>query len=372
MTKRAVNEETLSTPQYSVWGRIGILFITLAVAIFMGAFGYGYYELSKVNIALAHAMTNVELQSTDTQQALATLRQTVGTLEDGLSKSQNLAAEQEQLVAEWRSAQKGDLDKWRLAEAQYLIKIANDHLQFTHDAPMAITLLQRADGTLQNVQNGNVLEIRKAIAGDVAALQAVPQVDATSLYLHIDALNAQLEQLPLPVDSLKTTTTEMAPIDIPANTPWWKAGLIRSWQTLRHFVVVRNTGASGMPLIFPEEKTFLYQNLHAQLQNAMWAVLHRDNDIYQASLTSAAKWIQQYFVQDAPETKTILQNIAELQKMDIKPAALNLDATLQLFNADTATTSAAPAAAASETVSENPAPTVDAAASTSAADLEAH
>lgn len=361
MTKHAVNEEIVSTPRYSVWGRIGMLFITLAVAVFMGAFGYGYYELSKVNIALAHEMSKVDQQSTDTQHELTALQQTVGTLQDGLSKSQNLAAEQEQLVAEWRSAQKGDLDKWRLAEAQYLIKIANDHLQFTHDAPMAITLLQRADGTLQNVQNGNVLEIRKAIASDVTTLQAVPQVDATSLYLHIDALNAQLEQLPLPVDSLKAPTTDMASVDIPANTPWWKAGLIRSWQTLRHFVVVRNMGASGMPLIFPEEKTFLYQNLHAQLQNAMWAVLHRDNDIYQASLTSASKWIQQYFDQEAPETKTILQNIAELQKMDIKPAELNLNATLQLFNSDSAT---------SDAVSVNPAPNVDAAVAASMADTE--
>lgn len=363
MTKHAVNEETVSTPRHSVWGRIGMLLIILAVAIFMGAFGYGYYELSKVNIALAHSMTSVEQQTADAQQALAALRQTVGTLEDGLSKSQNLAAEQEQLVAEWRSAQKGDLDKWRLAEAQYLIKIANDHLQFTHDTPMAVTLLQRADGTLQNVQNGNVLEIRKAIASDVAALQAVPQVDATSLYLHIDALNGQLENLPLPVDSLKAPATDMAPIEIPANTPWWKAGLIRSWQTLRHFVVVRNTGASGMPLVFPEEKTFLYQNLHAQLQNAMWAVLHRDNDIYQASLMSAAKWIQQYFDQDAPETKTILQNIAELQKMNIKPAELNLDATLQLFNGDSAAapvpSEAASAAASSADSAVDPASAAD-------------
>ncbi len=326
-----VNEESIPARRQSGWERMGIVIMILAVAGFMGAFGYGYYELSNVNVALARTMASVEQRSSETQQSVSTLHQTVSALEDDVAKSQHLAAEQEKLVTEWRNAQKGDLDKWRIAEAQYLTKIANDHLVFTHDTGMAITLLQRADATLQSVQNADVLEIRKAIAADVTTLQSAPQIDTTSLYLHINALNAQMEQLPLLADTLNSTTSNTS-IDIPADAPWWRAGLLRSWQVINKFIVVRNMNASGVPLIFPEEKTYLYQNLHAQMQNAMWAVLYRYNDVYQASLANTIAWIQKYFVLDAPETKTILQNLQELQQMDIKPVVASLDTTLQLFD----------------------------------------
>src|SRR5438045_770691 len=87
-----------------------------------------------------------------------------------------------------------------------------------------------------------------------------------------------------------------------------------------------------LPLILPDEKIFLYQNLHAQLENAMWAVLQQNADIYQSSLKRASAWVQLYFAQDAAQTKIMLQNLEELQKINIQPTSINLAATLQLFD----------------------------------------
>ncbi len=43
-------------------------------------------------------------------------------------KSVELSAKQEQIIADWQAAQKGNLNKWYVAEAQYLVRLANDHL----------------------------------------------------------------------------------------------------------------------------------------------------------------------------------------------------------------------------------------------------
>lgn len=83
---------------------------------------------------------------------------------------------------------------------------------------------------------------------------------------------------------------------------------------------MRNTGTTAAPLIFPEEKMFLYQNLHAQLENAMWAALHHNPDVYKTSLARASAWITQYFAQEAPETKAVLARLNELQQVDVKAA----------------------------------------------------
>ena len=64
----------------------------------------------------------------------------------------------------------------------------------------------------------------------------------------------------------------------------------------------------------------------------MWAVLHRDAAVYQASLNRALAWAQQYFVQDSPETKAFIQNLETLQKIDIQPPTIDLAETLQHFD----------------------------------------
>ena len=60
---------------------------------------------------------------------------------------------------------------------------------------------------------------------------------------------------------------------------------------VKQIVVVRYNASTTLPLVLPEEKSFLYQNLHAEMESAMWAVLHRNPSVYQTSLTRLTSWI---------------------------------------------------------------------------------
>jgi uroporphyrin-3 C-methyltransferase len=254
----------------------------------------------------------------------------VSDLQQAGQKSQDLATQQEKVMADWHAAQQGDLNKWHVAEAQYLVKLANDHLQFSHDVNLALILLQQADATLQNSQDPNLLDIRKAVAADVANLQNLPSVDVTALYTRVTALDAEVDQLPLPKSPLKTD--ENAPIVVAKDLPWWKAGMEYAWQGLNKIVIVRKNVNGVLPLVLPEEKMFLYQNLHAQLEDVIWSILQRNQTIYQASLARLMAWIPLYFDQDAQATKTFVQALVELQKSNIQPATVNLADTMNLFD----------------------------------------
>ncbi len=314
----------------SGWANMGILFSTLAIVILLGAFGYAYFQLAQTNIALAQALTDINTQTVNNQKSVEALQTSVNTLQQDAQKSADLSAKQEQLIADWQAAQKGILIKWYVAEAQYLVKLANDHLMFTHDMTLSLTLLQRAEQVLQNLPNDDLLDIRKSLSADIAKLQSAPSVNTTALYVQLNGLNDIVDQLPLPSSPLKAE--EKQKIET-SNTslPWWKAGLNKTWDALGKIVIVRSE-ANVQPFVMPEEKIFLYQNLHAQFESTMWSVLHHKPDVYQASLARALSWVQKYFDQSAPATLNMQKQLQELSKINIEPTTITLNDTLQLFD----------------------------------------
>lgn len=329
MTEQQKPEE--KQPNIRKWSRIGLVVSVFAIA-FIACFGYGYFELSKVNIQLAHMVVDVQNRTSSGQSDIEGLKNSVNSMQQSLQKTQDLSVQQEKIMSDWRAAQQGDLNKWHAAQAQNLAKMANEQLQFMQNAKMAVVLLQQADRELQTAQDPALLEIRKSLASDVTNLQALPQVDVTSIFMHLNALNDLVDKLPLPVNPLKSDNQQIPATPVSGQTSWWKTGLDSAWQGLSKIVIVRKYAKGALPLVLPEEKVFLYQNLHAQIENAIWGLLHNNPEIYTASLVHAAAWIQQYFAQDAQETKTLLQNLAELQKMNIQPPVSSLTNTLQLFD----------------------------------------
>lgn len=331
MSDESVTELNQQMKTYGRKNRLG-LWLLLSVFIMGTAFFvYGYYQLADFNISLAKRMSEFQKDIVDDHSNLMNLEKTVHDIEQFIKKSQDLSAQQERLVNEWRSAQKGNLEKWYVAEAQYLVNLANDQLQFNQDISMAKVLLQRADQVLAKLQNPSVLELRKSIAKDLGSLQSLPETKVTELYLHLTAINNQIDQLPLPAQPLKPSTAESATTKS-ADLPWWQNFLASTWQGLRQIVIIRNTDKTPLSLVLPDEKVFLYQNLHAQMESAMWAVLHHNADVYQMSLSRAIAWIQQYFDQKVPATQLLLQHLQEMRPGLVQLAPINLSATLQLFD----------------------------------------
>ncbi len=294
-----------------------MLFILLAFI----AIGFIYSKLMP-------CISDVQNQLARTADAITLLK---SSLTDVQQKQQQNSDDTKQLRAEWNVMQKNDVSKWHLAEAQYLVRLANDRLQFAHNVTLALVLLKRADQVLATDNTANILEIRKALAADMARISALPTINVTSLYLQLVSLNAALDQLPLPTQPLKPENSS-TPIVNTANLPWWQAAWQHTLAALSKIVVVRYNQTTTLPLVMPDEKMFLYQNVHAQIENASWALLHRNHIVYQASLQRALTWIQQYFAPDAAETKRVLQQLQALLSVNILPPTVDITATQVLID----------------------------------------
>lgn len=311
-----MTDDTKTEVKLFPWGKLSFILIVITWMIIAALCIYSYKRALTIKI---NATQQIDL-----------IKTTLSELQQSNEKSKNLAAEQEKLIADWKQSAAGDLEKWRVAESLYLVKLANDHLQFSHNTTLALTLLQRADAVLKEQNHDGFLDIRKSIASDISQISSAPQVNITDVYLVLSGLDTALNQLPLPYSPLKQTAV-VAPRDYDAMS-WWKATWLKTWDSLRKVIIVRNTTQSSLPLVLPDEKPFLYQNMHAQMENIMWALLAHNNAVYQASLTRLIDWIKTYFDQDAAETKSVLEKLTELQKLNIEPPTQNVSQTLELFD----------------------------------------
>ncbi|HEY7775631.1 MAG TPA: uroporphyrinogen-III C-methyltransferase, partial [Kineobactrum sp.] len=132
-------------------------------------------------------------------QVLPTLDQQSGRLQQLESKLQVELQQLEAQLQEQRQAlariSGGDSDSWLLAEVEYLLRLASQRLIMVGDTDSAQALLKSADSILRQLDDTTLYPVRRALAVDLAALRAVPDVDTEGLYLRLSALIDQVAEL---------------------------------------------------------------------------------------------------------------------------------------------------------------------------------
>jgi uncharacterized protein HemX/uroporphyrinogen-III synthase len=316
-TTSAQPEKQQYFPWRGIWIFISILvLIALLVAAYLGERRFMLVDAGVANL------------NTDVGNKLSQNQDTITVLQKNLSDAQQNILSLQQSVNDLRNAEHSNKDAWSVSEAQYLTKLANDNLQIGDNLPLVLRLLQTADQELATLSDPKVAPIRKALATDIAALEAVPTVDAAGIYMQLSALNSEVDKLPMlnnrPLNDAST-------VENANDKSWWRRGLKESWKTLRQIVVVRYNQTGQRPFIAPEQQQFLYQNIHAMFAQAMSALTQKQPAIYRESLQTADAWIKQYFMQDSPLTIALLKSVEQLQAVAIKPELPNISATLQTF-----------------------------------------
>ncbi len=212
---------------------------------------------------------------------------------------------------------------WMIAEAEYLIRLANHRLLLDRDVDTALAALATADARLRDTGDPALIPARKALAEDMAALRALPRVDRTGLSLQLSALARQAAALPLATptpERLAAAPETPAAEGAPAETdrPWW-ASLTDAWEILRGLIVIRQHDDPVQPLIPPEQRFFLTQNLVLQLEQARIALLRGEADIYRERVAQARDWVARYFDGADPAVAESLARLKDLAGRDIAP-----------------------------------------------------
>ncbi|MCZ0927493.1 uroporphyrinogen-III C-methyltransferase [Halomonas janggokensis] len=230
------------------------------------------------------------------------------------------------VLAQLSQEQETDERDWLHAEAAYLLRLANQRLQLEGDVEGATALLRTADARLEDADNPALTSVRREIANELAALDAVPRLDRTGVYL---ALNAQQERvaglrLSQAVEERAVTSSIEQP---PTGT--FERQLARFGEELKDLVMIRHHDEALEALVTPEQESYLRQSLRLILEQSQLALLKEEQSLYEASIDKALELINGYYDTSREETQRVIERLEELKEVTVEPELPDISGSQQ-------------------------------------------
>jgi len=326
--KNKAVDERGSTPNYSALSRY--ILPALTIIAFMLALNASYQSMRINQLTLLHK-TDVEeeiavlnQQQKNTLNKINTLSQTA---QDEQLKQQNRLAEVNKnlnVVLQQNLYQKQD---WLLLKAQYFLELAQTNAQWSDNQQTTIALLQEADKVLQTMTEQQYFPVRQAIAKEIAQIKAMPTTDVAGMLSKLDAAQATIEQL-----SIKQPVSVKNQINKNASASPWQEHFWGNMNFLEKLVVVRRQYENIQPLLSPLYQSLLRETIRINLQEAQWAVLQANNEVYQKSLSQALANINRIFDSGDVPVKALVTQIQDLQQQKVNTSHPILEQSLPLLN----------------------------------------
>jgi uroporphyrin-3 C-methyltransferase len=221
--------------------------------------------------------------------------------------------------------------EWLVAEAEYLVNLAGHRLILARDVNTAITALKAADDRLREAGDPSLIALRKALAADINALEAIAVPDTAGLSLKLSTMVQDVDDLPLLTPEPTAAKQQISPTQPSIEN--WRELPAAMWEDMKKLVIIRDHQGPIKPLLSPEQHFFLSQNLKLQLEQARLALLNGEQAIYYERLDTVQTWLNNWFDLENNRTAHMLDQIKKLKAIDIQPALPELTRTYQAFQA---------------------------------------
>lgn len=224
------------------------------------------------------------------------------------------------------------LDSWALEEVEQLLRIANHSLQLSSDVSTAVAGLELADKRLEELANPALLPVRERVADNITALKSLEAVDTAGLSLRLSGMAAKVEDLPLDQTTQRPIAGMAGDRDSAAgsdgdSSEWLRAGgeLLAD---LKKLVRIQNIEKPAKPLLTPDQRYFLYNNLRLMFSGAQIAALRRDTATFQANLEQSASWMREYFDTGHQGVQQLLDDIENMSRLELSPELPDISGSL--------------------------------------------
>jgi len=332
----------LGKPQKARSNKGMLWFVLILLVIATGGIGWSTYQQylmeqnwqslrSDLVEQSAGQSQNVSLAKEDAQQSLKVssdnsrlvMQQTqlINQLKDALTATQ-------ERVRELSGRQQQD---WLLAEAEYLIKLAEYKITLEKDKTTAIGLLKTADQRVMEIADNSLLELRQIIAQDVGNLQLVVAPDVGGISSQLIATSKQIEALDLKALSLEEIEPKKKESQTESEEFSWR-DVYQDF--LNDFVTTHHHDEPRRPLMTPEQRGNLNANIQLALQKAQIALVRSEQELYENSINEALTWVETFFVANEV-SETVINNLKSLAMQRVMidlPNSLDSKNAIQAIN----------------------------------------
>jgi uncharacterized protein HemX len=234
----------------------------------------------------------------------------------------------ENSVAALQGASAGARDSWLLAEAEYYMQIANAQLQLGNNPRLAMLALEMADERVVQMANPALTDVRRALADELAALEAMEKPDLQGATLTLASLARVVDSLPL-----RVAGSTMGRGESTSDEELGATG--RAWASVKDamsgLVKVTPPDEETRALLTPDAARLIRSNLALQLQAARLALLRGEQAIFEQSLEDADALLEQYFDSGSAQVASARDTIAEIRDSMVAVAAPDISDSLRLI-----------------------------------------
>ena len=303
---------------------LGLLAILLSLGSIAGL-GYLYYALihtapvatleSRVQ-GLAASGDGLRGALERTESDVARLQTQLSSELDALADEQARRLEENEAsvlrtLADFRDQTPPAESEWKIAEAEYLLRVANHRLLLERDSRTALTLLRATDQILEELDDFALHVARAQLADEILALEGTRDLDTQGIFLRLEAAKNQIPELPIGLpEYLERPDRE----PLPEELSFWQ----RRYAELMSLFEFRRVDAGTLQRIpTPDETVYLERSLRLALETAQLALLRRHQTVYQQSLDNAQRWSEEYLAADSSAVQAFVDEIAALQALDV-------------------------------------------------------
>ncbi|MFZ2725918.1 MAG: uroporphyrinogen-III C-methyltransferase [Methylococcaceae bacterium] len=281
--------------------------IILLVVVSMGGIGfYLFQQLRSQQDSLGGEVNKEDLQLTELRTQISSYQSQIAALSAEMSAKDNRVT---QSLAEFSRTHNEKVDNtrkelteslqqlqrqlgktrgdWLLADAEYLLSVANERLHLVGDVNTTREALEAADQRLRESGDAGAFKIREEIAKEISALKNITAPDIVGLYSKIQSLEESVNNLELLLPYAGKPLTPASEVQSSDED-----GVLSS---LKGIVTVRHIDKTVKEILTPEEAQFIRQQLRVKLELIKVALVQHNDALFQSGIKDAQSWLEANF-----------------------------------------------------------------------------
>jgi len=327
----------------------GLWFGVIILLIIIGLAGAGFYFFSQLRDKQqdlgGEVKGEMSKQIADYQSQLVAIQSQLASLESNVAGKDNhftqTLADFSQLHNEKLEGTRNELNDaitrlqrqlgktrgdWLIADAEYLLSVANERLHLVGDVNTSREALEAADQRLRESGDAATFKVREEIAKELSQLKSITVPDVVGIYAAIQTLQDRVDKLALVLPYTGKTLT--ADVKKPSELNTENLGLLDSAiSQLQGAVVIRHTEHEVKEILTPEEALFIREQLRVKLEMVKISLVQRNEALFQSSLADVKKWTEQNFTKNADDNSFL----SDLERLNITKISSQLpDISLSL------------------------------------------
>ncbi|WP_221902030.1 uroporphyrinogen-III C-methyltransferase [Bathymodiolus platifrons methanotrophic gill symbiont] len=221
---------------------------------------------------------------------------------------------------------------WLVADAEYLLSVANRRLHLMGDVSTTIEALKAADNRLRESGDTAGFKVRGQITKEIALVNKVQVADVVGIYSTLEMLEEDVIKLNvfLPYSGKGKDQENARDASSGQTADDLNDALDNALIEIEGIITIRRLDNPVTEIITPEQKAFINEQLSTKLVIVKLALVQHDDALYQAGIKDVVQWLNKNFTKDA-EYKHFMSELDRLKLIQIRSNFPDISQSLKML-----------------------------------------